>query len=79
MISTPLTNEQVWMLTDDQRQDLQKDLIEDHMPKCEQNMPECEQHRTKLARMDEPDLIKLPDLVKRHDLVKRSENLMHKC
>jgi hypothetical protein len=54
-------------ITDLQRQDLLKALLEenDHMPKCEQNMPECEQNRTKLAQMDEPDLIKLPNLVKR--------------
>jgi hypothetical protein len=49
--------ESVWNklpLTDQQRQDLLKALIEenDHMPKSEENM-------TKFAQNDEPDLIKI--------------------
>jgi hypothetical protein len=64
-----LNHLEVWNqlpITDLQRQDLLKALLEEnnHMPKCEQNMPECGQNRTKLAQMDEPDLIKLLNFVK---------------
>jgi hypothetical protein len=65
MSLNPMLHLEVWNklpLTDQQRQDLLKDLIEenDHTRIC----PTVVKNMTKLAQIDEPDLLKLPDLIK---------------